>query len=501
MHKKTRTEGRQPCPTRARWILAGILVLAGVLRLLFLKNMLESGFLDGLVLDARYFWEQADQLASNGLDSHGFFWRPPLYILFVAAHIRFLGSSIVYPLLTQFVLSVLSLLLLYGTAIRVTARRTALLATFLLAINSMHIYYTSQLLMTTLFTFLLLATLHALVRSSNRRATWLFLGGISAGATLLVRTTLLPTIGGWMLWILLQKGSSRRQRSQAMLAFVAGLALLYAPYVVFQHQHSGAWMLTPPLGGYNLFVGNNRASDGKTVWASEQALGKTNIRDATPTEGNRRYIQATMAEIEKDPAHFVRGLMRKCFFLVNNFEISSNSDIYHVIRVYAPWLRPLQLISFGVLLAFAVTGLCFGTLRRKSASPLLICLVCFPLTLVLFFINARFRVPIIPVLCLLGASGMVAMLEHAKKGSFPVQLWLPFVLVIGLTAYPFFQVSDPMDTAAINRIQASKLFLIGRHRESLHLIEVLEETAPNEPLTLRLKAANANALREKKGAR
>jgi hypothetical protein len=96
---------------------------------------------------------------------------------------------------------------------------------------------------------------------------------------------------------------------------------------------------------------------------------------------------------------------------------------------------------------------------------------------------------------------MVAMLEHAKKGSFPVQLWLPFVLVIGLTAYPFSQVSDPMDTAAINRIQASKLFLIGRHRESLHLIEVLEETAPNEPLTLRLKAANANALREKKGAR
>lgn len=463
--------------------------------------MLESGFLDGLILDARYFWEQADQLANDGFDSHGFFWRPPLYILFVAAHIRFLGSSIVYPLFTQLVLSVLSLLLLYGIANRVTERKTALLATFLLAISSMHIYYSSQLLMTTLFTFLLLATLYALVHSSNHRATWLFLGGISAGATLLVRTTLLPTVGGWLLWILMQRGSSKRQKPRAVLAFVAGIALLYAPYVLFQHQHSGAWMLSPPLGGYNLFVGNNHASDGKTVWASEQALGETKIRDVTPIEGNRRYIQATMEEIKKDPAHFVRGLVRKCFFLVNNFEISSNSDIYHVIRVYSPWLRSLQVISFGVLLAFAVTGLSFGTLRRKRAFPLLVCLVCFPLTLVLFFINARFRVPIIPILCLFGASGMVAMLAHAKKGSFPVQLWLPFVLVIGLTAYPFFQVNDPMDTAAINRIQASKLFLIGRHRESLHLIEVLEETAPNEPLTLRLKAANANALREKKGAR
>ena len=167
----------------------------------------------GLIGDEAEYLAAADWLAHG----RGFAWhlqylwtRAPLYPLFLAAHLALFGGSQTPIFVSQTILSLLNVILVYVLAVHVTSDRhprsaapgiAAILTAICLPLAS----YGQLLLSETLFTSLLLAAL-VVLGVWTRRGGWLWLAGagtLLGLATLTRGLTLgfLPLVAGWVWWL------------------------------------------------------------------------------------------------------------------------------------------------------------------------------------------------------------------------------------------------------------------------------------------------------------
>jgi tetratricopeptide (TPR) repeat protein len=107
-------------------------------------------------------------------------------------------------------------------------------------------------------------------------------------------------------------------------------------------------------------------------------------------------------------------------------------DIY----VFREWSRILSVLvwkasgfgfPFGVLLPLAVVGSIFCW--RNVPVPLVLFLLLYPAAVVLVFVSARYRTPVVPLLAVLAAAGGAAVFRIARGGS-----WRQRALVLGAGA-------------------------------------------------------------------
>ncbi|MEI8243837.1 MAG: glycosyltransferase family 39 protein [bacterium] len=428
--------------TKRRWLLVGLIVLlAAVLRLVFLQQFRCSDFYDCPVLDMRTYLEQAQAMARDGWHGLGVVWRPPLYPALLSLSLRFANNSLLPALLVQALLASVSAGLVYLIARRFVAEGISQAAAALYAINWMAIYFSAPLEGTSLFIFLLLLSLWLLMAAEGRRAWLLVPAGLAVGLSALVRTEVLPVVLVWALWM-----ACRRRVAHALLVLAfAGITIL--PVAVHNYRMCGQFIPVTAIGGYNFFVGNNAQADGKTVWASAAALKALAVPvDLPPLENQSRYLKAAFGDIRKDPARFAGLLAKKAYYLINAHEIASNTDVYCVIAETSPMLAVLALLSFGILLPFAVVGVMFGNYDRRAAVPVFLFIIPFALVLLAFFVNARFRAPMIPFCCVFAALGAAAIWrERNNLLAGGRTLLLTLVLFLVLCNTRFFGVADPRD--------------------------------------------------------
>ncbi len=150
--------------------------------------------------------------------------------------------------------------------------------------------------------------------------------------------------------------------------------------------------------------------------------------------------------MREEPAAAARLTLRKLYLFWWGAEISNNEHIYFLRRYSLPMRVGLWhagvFFPFGVLAPLALVGMGLA-LRRpgrgRGRAPGTTLLAAFVLiymaTVVLFFVCARFRLPVIPVLLLFG---VFAGGEHlaAARGSRPLAV-LAVVLVVLLNLDPY----------------------------------------------------------------
>jgi 4-amino-4-deoxy-L-arabinose transferase-like glycosyltransferase len=423
-----------------------IVLLAAVLRLVFFQEFRSSDFYDCPVLDMRTYVEQAQVIAKDGLRGLGVIWRPPLYPALLSLSLKFAGNSLVPAMIIQVLLSSLSAGLIYLIARRFASDGIALAAATMYAVHWVAIFFSALFLGTSLFIFLLLLVLWLVLVSDATRVAPLILAGLLAGLSALVRTEVLPCVlvwAGWMAW--------RRRFANALMFFVAaGIPIL--PITIHNYRMTGEFIPVTAIGGYNFFVGNNSHADGKTVWASKEALEKLGVSEnLPPLENQSRYMKATLHDIAEHPARFAGLMVKKVYYLLNAHEISSNTDIYYVISDTSPMLAVLALFSSGILLPLAFVGIVFGKYDRRAAIPVFLFVIPFVLILLAFFVNARFRSPLIPVLCVFAALGAMRIWSERmtllKSGRV---VMLTFVFFLALCNTKFFGVTDQRDNVEVN---------------------------------------------------
>jgi tetratricopeptide (TPR) repeat protein len=240
--------------------------------------------------------------------------------------------------------------------------------------------------------------------------------GATLGLLTLTRENALPLVLPLLLWIVLAP-VPRRARAAAALA--AGCLAILLPVGVRNLVAGGGFHLTTAQFGPNFYIGNHAGASGTydalTVGhgsaadeqqdarrLAEQSAG----RPLTASEVSAFWSNRAWSDIRSQPMAWIRLLARKAALTFNAAEIADTETL----DVYAEWsslLRALKPFDFGVLLGLAALGTVLTASSWRRLWLLYAIAATYAASVVLFYVFARYRFPIAPVLMILAAAGVV----------------------------------------------------------------------------------------------
>lgn len=313
-------EGARPASHRA---LILIVLLALVLRVGFLVAVQPW---DAQVRESHVLVKDASEyhaLAVGLLEERSFAsfgaLRTPGYPVFVAAFYALFGTEPWPVLLLQTFIGVGSLLLLYILTKRILSRRAALLAALLYAVEPHTVMYCSTLLTDTLFTFLFLASVVALLHGLQRKQIGLTVGGgLLLGLATLVRPVVqfFPAVA--VAIIAIYAGLKWRFRLAAAATFIVAFVLVLSPWLVRNRAAYGHASLSS-IEGRNLLLYNATyaevAKTGKPVDQvraefRQQAAEMGAYETGNPFDESRVYRDVALRYITSNLRYYIpRHLM------------------------------------------------------------------------------------------------------------------------------------------------------------------------------------------------
>jgi 4-amino-4-deoxy-L-arabinose transferase-like glycosyltransferase len=401
-----------PSPTsRAGIFPALVFVVALALRVGHALALRSSPYFARPVLDAETYYWAARALAAGQGWPEAVYWQPPGYSYFLAAVLWLAGPGFLAPRLIQAGLGALTAALTCAIGARVFGRAVGLGAGLVVALYGLLIYYDAELLAPALAICLQMATLYCAVRAQTEpRGVGWFAAGLLCGLTALVTAPVLVILPALAI-------AARRRAGWLLL----GAALAIAPVTVRNWAQGGELVLISSNAGINLYLGNNPRYDATTAmrpgrdWqALVRAPAMHGVRGAGAA--SRFFVRRVTAYASQDPVGFLALQARKGGLLLAGTEIPRNQEIYPT-REWSPILRvllwkiPGLAFPFGLLLPLAVVGL--GVYWRQA--PLLAAsLVLLGLSVAAFFVTARYRAPLIPLLALFAAAGVRWALVEAR---------------------------------------------------------------------------------------
>ncbi|MEY2807379.1 MAG: hypothetical protein RIR65_1796 [Planctomycetota bacterium] len=413
-----------PATRGERRALVAILALAFLVRLaaLLQARALNPDFFEPQ-MDALFHLEWARALADSREHLDGPFFRAPLYPLFLAGLLELSGDGLFLPRLVQVLLGVGTCAFAYLAARHLASTRTALLAALFCALCPMLAYFETELLLPVLECFLGTLGLWTVLRARvEPRAGRLLLAGLALGLACIVRPNFLVVAAGLACW-LWANASAARWRVAAL--YLVGVALPIAP-VALVNAREGDFALIATQGGVNLWIGNNPQSDGSTAivpgtrpdwWGGfEDSIARAEAaegRELAPTEVSDHYTRATLAWWGAEPLAALRLIVWKARLLTLDHELGNNQDDAYYLANYTPVLSWLP-SRFGVLLPLAVLG-AWALRGRRGSGALFAALGLYAATIVLFFVCARFRAPLLPWMSIAAAAGLAQFVETLRE--------------------------------------------------------------------------------------
>ena len=453
---------------------AVVFVVALAVRLAHVLALRESPYFARPVLDAETYYWAARALAAGEGWAERVYWQPPGYPYFLAAVLRVAGPGFLAPRLVQAVLGALTAALTCALGARVFGRAVGLGAGLVVALYGLLIYYDAELLAPSLAISLQMATLWSAARAPDERGGrgWL-LTGLLGGLTAVVNApalVLLPILGI----------AARRRIGWVLL----GAILAIAPVTARNWIQGRELVLISSNGGINLYLGNNPRYDetvglrpGRDWQALVRAPALQGVTGAGPA--SRFFTERVSAYAGQDPGGFVRLQVRKIGLLLQGNEIPRNQEIYPT-RTWSPVLRALLwkgpgiAFPFGLLLPLAVVGL--GVAGRR-APVLAASVVLLGLTVVAFFVTARYRAALVPLLALFAAAALRwAVVEASPRARLAAAGAATAVYMLANVG------QGPMPSrmnADAEQGLAHWLESEGRRPEALTLYERLAQEAPN----------------------
>ena len=421
-----------------RW-LAVLFLLPLVPRLVHFLTVKDSPFFSLLVLDPLMYDEWGRALA-RGEGPGGVFFQDPLYAYFLAGVYSALGHGTTPVVMIQSLLGALVPPILYLASRGNFGRSTAAAAGVIAALYLPAIYYEGLILKTTLATFLvaLWLALTAWAARRDRLALWV-LSGFVLGLACLSRGNLqlmVPVAAAWLLFESSQRPKepsglalalTDKTRWVAAGALLLGCALALAPAGVRNRVVGSEWVLTTANAGQNFFIGNNPLNETgeyqrlpfvnpnpkyeQRDFAREASRRAGRSLDAR--EVSRYWFSEAGGWIADQPGSWLRLLWLKLRVYWGAHEVPDNLD-YDLYRERAPVLR-LPLPGFGLLAPLGLLGAVLAWRKRGWPRLLVLLVVVYSASVVLFFVFSRFRMAMMPALYVLAAHGALELWRSLRR--------------------------------------------------------------------------------------
>ncbi len=391
------------------------------------------------MVDEKFHWLWAADILNNSFWGESSYFRAPLYGYFLAFLYWVSSGSIFMAKLLQLFLTFGTSFFLIKTTQHLFGKPTSYITGFIYAFYGTLIFYESMFLIPAIFLFLLSYGLYRVLflSESTTIKDWL-ITGIVFGLAAIARPNILLVMPFLMLWMLLSLQTSKEliQRIKLPLALCLGLVLVIAPVTIRNVVVTGEFILISSQGGINLYLGNNRDTDGLTMlmpdvvldesvsWSEfETVTHKSAERQAfkklTNAEASAFWSKKAVAYILENPTTFLSNVWKKSVYLVSGIENSDNGDIYYhrtksKLFSLLVWNKFIY-FPFGLLLPFALVGFYVSRNKFKKVLPLYIYLLLYIPSIILFLVTARHRLPLVIVLIIFAAAGISFFYEKRKQ--------------------------------------------------------------------------------------
>ncbi len=391
---------------------------AFILRLIFLYQFQSVIIFDYPVVDMAYHHNWALAIANGEQFYAGPFFRAPLYPLFLGFVYWLFGESAWIIRIIQAIIGSISCVLLYEVGRELFNRKTAILASVIMALYAPSIFFDAQLLVPNLAIFLNLFALVFIVKTQTKNdLKYYLLSGLFLGLSAITR----PTIGLFALLLVISLVYINRKKFKTEIKKITLLVLCIfipiLPVTVYNYVQSSEITLIAAYGGINFYIGNYDGADGvsavipdvrpdwqggkeDTKYIAEKELGRT----LSESEQSDYWFDKAMDDIYKDPLRWFSLLDKKMMLLINGYELSNNFDFYyfaHKTTLMKILLhRSFLFFPFGLLFPVGFLGFLLLSKYERKHKILLLYLLATAVSIILFLVTARYRLYMVPPLIL-----------------------------------------------------------------------------------------------------
>jgi hypothetical protein len=183
-------------------------------------------------------------------------------------------------------------------------------------------------------------------------------------------------------------------------------------------------------GGVNFYIGNNPEADGRTAivpgtrwdwWGGyEDAIRlaeREKGRSLKPSEISNHYFAKGLGFVFGSPGQSLPLLARKLYMFWAGGERSNNKYIYFF--WHQSGLGKVPLPGFWLIAPLGLAGGVLAWRRRRQLSLYYLFIISYMVGVVVFFVNARFRLPVVPVLIIFAAYAVFRLVSLARARGVP----------------------------------------------------------------------------------
>ena len=403
-----------------------LFVLALLLRLAHVWQIRSAPFFTLMMGDSRAYDEWARRIAAGDWIGREVFYQAPLYPYFLALLYNTVGRDPLTVRIVQAAIGSASCALVFLAGRRFFSHRVGLVAGFALAVWAPAIFFDALIQKSVLDVFFVCVTLWLLSKAETGEKRFLLwpVIGVALGALALTRENALVFVAVIGLFAL-----SRPGRFRNALLLAAGVGLVLVPVAVRNASvPNGGFFVTTSQFGPNFYIGNHAGADGTysslrygrgapeferqdATELAERAVG----RPLGPGEVSSYWTDRAITFITSQPAAWLSLIGRKVLLLMNAAEMVDTESQ----ETHAEWSWPLRVLGpithFGVLLPLALLGI-WATWRRSASIRMLAALtVSYAVSVVMFYVFARYRYPLVPLLVLFASAGVLELRSLAAS--------------------------------------------------------------------------------------
>jgi tetratricopeptide (TPR) repeat protein len=448
---------------RSHIALVILLLIAFAIRMGYIFEIREEPHTYAPAVDAGFHDLWAKRVAKGDPGDLPFF-RAPLYPWLLGGVYFVFGDSPFPPRILQALLSTLTVMLIWFIARRLFGPTAGWISAITYTIFGLGIFFVGELLITTLIVFLDTLALWLVVRYYDSKNWWLWgIVGLVLGLSAIARPSILiflPVLS-ILLWLEKRgviacphgrphvtpggcqvgtpdstsscdtgKALSVKAKAISILAIWLGLMLPILPVTLLNRIGGHEWVLIATQGGINFYIGNNSESTGAhavlpefgETWELSDAwsLAKQETGKSLTTEQlSNFYYKKALNWMIHHPVDWLKLMARKTHLFIQYFEISNNRNIYFFAN-RAAIMKYLLWIGFGLIAPIGLLGMVAGYKHSKESRVIIWFVISYSVGVILFFVTARFRMPVVPELIILGSVVPIRVYEWLREHRYQV---------------------------------------------------------------------------------
>jgi len=402
---------------------AVILVAAALLfRVVYWLLASKSAFLHTPVVDASFFDTWARTLAAGNVFQAQVFFKPPLYA-YLLSWLYEAGFSMTGVLILQMLVGSVTVLLTFAVGRLVFTPRIAFGGALITALLPILPFFETQLLGETWTTPLTLGALLLVLRVVNGKTKaegrTQFFAGLLMGLAALGRPNLMlliVAVAAWQWWW--GRSGNRVVSPGSIGLLLAGFLLAVSPATIHNLKYGEFSMISANLGS-NLVAGNSDTADGVSaipvgvLWDDLQLQSKQAGAD-DPAQASRYLTERALKWMAANPGRTLTLVGKKALLLVNAQEGRNNINPVWFAKEDGVFLLARWWPATWLMLPVAILGLAYFRRWRPGGNLLLWVVLVQAAAILPFFVNARFRLPLLPLLALFAAAGAAVLIDLWK---------------------------------------------------------------------------------------